>query len=43
MMKKLVSLALAVLLVLSCLSGLCFAAEPEVEYTVGGVTKGHSG
>ena len=38
-MKKLVSLMLALMLVLSCLSGLCFAADPEVEYTVGGVTK----
>ena len=35
-MKKLVSLLLAMLLVLSCLAGITFAADAEVEYTVSG-------
>ena len=38
-MKKLISLLLATMLVLSCLSGLCFAADPVVSYTANGVTK----
>jgi len=37
-MKKLVSLALAVLLVLASLSGLCFAADAEASWTDGATT-----
>ena len=38
-MKKLISLILALILVVGCLSGLTFAADAEASYTVDGVTK----